>query len=143
MSLPFADFECDKCGACCRGLIIEADWCDAQREPRLYEIDPSRPVNRGKLRDGERIILLYDEKKHTCSFLDGETNVCGIYATRPNVCVMVEAGDAKCQQARQAVGLPLLRDRHGNEPSRDALADSCEDYGLDVEEILQVSTEGK
>lgn len=33
-------FECDKCGACCKGhLIVEADDIDVPREPRLIDAD--------------------------------------------------------------------------------------------------------
>lgn len=35
-------YECDKCGACCKGtLIVEADDLDVLREPRIIEADPS------------------------------------------------------------------------------------------------------
>lgn len=33
-------YECDQCGACCKGsLIIEADDLDVMREPRLIDAD--------------------------------------------------------------------------------------------------------
>ena len=33
-------YECDKCGACCKGtLIVEADDLDVLREPRLINAD--------------------------------------------------------------------------------------------------------
>jgi len=48
---------------------------------------------------------------------------------------MVEAGDAKCQQARRIKGLPFLRDRDGNEPSRELLLESCDEYDLDPCEL--------
>lgn len=107
---------------------------DARREPRLYQIGSG--VDRQKLRDGVHCIMLYDTETKACPFLDGQTKLCGIYATRPVACVMVEPGDAKCQQARKMKGLPLLRDRDGNEPSREVLEASCEDYELDVDEVM-------
>ncbi len=128
-SISFEDFDCDKCGACCEALIIEADYCDAQREPKLYEISN---VDRQKLREDEHCITLYDTETRSCPFLDGETKECGIYPTRPNVCVSVEAGDARCQQARIIKGLPLLQNRDGNLPSAELLAASCEEYELDL-----------
>lgn len=130
-SKTFADFECDKCGACCESLWIEAHEYDARREPRLYEIFTG---DREELRAREQCIQLYDDTRRACSFLDGETKLCGIYQSRPVACVMVEAGDAKCQQARLMKGLPLLRDRSGNEPTIEMLESSCEEYELDVEE---------
>jgi len=126
--ISFDKFECDKCGACCESLIVEAYDYDACREPKLYQISN---VDRQELRGGEQCIVLYDINTRACPFLDSETKHCSIYATRPVVCVMVEAGDAKCQQARQTKGLPVLRDRDGNEPSRKLLVESCEDYGLE------------
>jgi len=48
---------------------------------------------------------------------------------------MVEAGDAKCQQARRIKGLPFLRDRDGNEPSRELLLELCDEYELDPCEL--------
>ena len=112
-------------------LIVEADYIDAQREPRLYEIFTG---DRGKLRTGEHVVMLYDLDKRQCPFLN-EACHCSIYHTRPNECVSVEPGDAKCQQARHMKGLPLLRDINGNEPSIAVLSDSCEDYDLCLEEI--------
>jgi len=131
MSLPFENFRCDNCGACCKVLIVEADFIDAQREPRLYEIFTG---DKDKLREGEHCVHVYDVEKRQCHFLD-ENCHCSIYSTRPNECVSVEPGDAKCQQARHMKGLPLLRDVDGNEPSIELLSQSCEDYGLCLEEI--------
>lgn len=132
--MTFDRFDCDNCGACCRSLIVEAYDYDARREPKLYEIGN---VDRQALRDGDRSIVLYDTDTRACPFLDGETNLCGIYATRPVACVMVEPGDAKCQQARKIRGLPMLRDRDGNEPSRELIEASCEYYELDIEEVIR------
>ena len=133
-NLPFDNFMCDNCGACCETLIVEAHDYDARREPRLYQI--GHGVDRNKLRDGEHCIMLYDTKTKACPFLDCQTKLCGIYATRPVACVMVEPGDAKCQQARKLKGFPLLRDRSGSEPSREVLEASCEDYELDIDEVM-------
>lgn len=130
---PFGKFECDHCGACCRHLLVEASWADAQREPRLYEIAPKATY--AGLRSGEQAVMLYDTARRCCPFLTDANEVgarrCEIYATRPNECVAVEAGDAKCQQAREMAGLPILLDRDGAKPDAAAMAKSVEDYGLD------------
>ena len=136
--MPFDRFECDQCGACCESLIVEAHDYDARREPKLYAIGN---VDRQKLRDGEHCVMLYDTETRACPFLepskiDVTKKSCGIYKTRPVACVMVEAGDAKCQQARRMKGLPLLRDMDGNEPTRETLEASCEEYDLDVSEVM-------
>ena len=130
MTTPFENYECDNCGACCKSLIVEADYNDAQREPRLYQIDPH--INKQELRAGNHSIKLYDSITHACPFLSPDSNLCGIYSTRPNECVSVEPGDAKCQQARRIKGLPLLHDKDGNRPCMFNLAESCELYGLNL-----------
>ena len=131
---PFANFACDFCGACCRSLIIEADYVDAMREPRLYEI--AADIDHAKFRAGQRCIVLWSTETHACPFLAPASDqpgqhLCGIYATRPQCCVAVEAGDAKCQQARELRKLPILCDRDGNPPSREVLDASAEEYELD------------
>jgi len=129
--MPFDYFDCDKCGACCETLIVEAYDYDARREPKLYGIGN---VDRQKLRDGESCVKLFDVATGACPFLERD-KCCGIYNTRPVSCVMVEPGDAKCQQARLMKELPMLRDRDGNEPTREMLEASCKDYGLDICEL--------
>ncbi len=132
MTLPFDNFECDKCGACCESLIVEAYDYDARREPKLYEISN---IPRESLREQERCIILYDRQTRACPFLCGETKHCQIYDTRPVACVMVEPGDAKCQQARLKKNLPLLQDKNGKEPTADMLLESCYEYQLDPSEV--------
>ena len=105
-------YDCDKCGACCKGtLIVEADDLDVLREPRIIEADPSHA---GK--SPELVVLeiqndmkaVYLACGYPCSFLKGD-NSCSIYPTRPNVCVGMQAGDEQCQAARALEGLlPLL-----------------------------------
>ena len=105
-------FECDKCGACCKGvLIVEADDLDVMREPRLIGGDPECCDNSVEQmvseiqQEGKAILLACGSP---CAFL-GADNHCLIYPTRPNCCVGMQAGDEQCQDARAAVGLaPLL-----------------------------------
>jgi Fe-S-cluster containining protein len=104
-------FECDKCGACCKGsLIVEADELDVMREPRLIDVDPHHV---GKSVD-ELVLEIQTEMKAVlvvcgsrCPFL-GTDNACTIYPTRPNDCVGMQAGDEQCQHARASEGLPPL-----------------------------------
>lgn len=115
-------YECDKCGACCKGsLIVEADDLDVLREPRLIDADPH---HRGKhlrqmveeIRTEWKAVILACGRP--CSFL-GADNGCTIYPTRPNVCVGLEPGDEQCQSSRAAHGLPPL------EPVEEAEAFKC------------------
>ncbi len=133
--LPFEDFKCDNCGACCRSLIVEAHYYDAMREPKLYQLDPE--IDREKLREGDRCLVLHDRERRCCPFLEDSSNLCTIYETRPVACVLVEPGDAKCQQARKMKGLPMLRDSRGSKPELPVLVESCEFYDLDLEDILE------
>lgn len=124
----FSNFECDNCGACCRSLIVEAQHYDAKREPRLVQLVGEEQA---KSSFG---FTLYDTVRKCCPFLTDE-NKCDIYPTRPVVCVLVEPGDAKCQQARLTSRLPLLGDTDGNQPTRYLLEWSCNHYDLDVSEV--------
>lgn len=107
-----AKYECDQCGACCQGpLIVQADWIDVVREPRLKDADHHYQDQRidkvlEMLEDGMRAVTLACGQ--ACPFLSAE-KTCSIYPTRPNDCVAMQAGDEQCQQARAAAGLsPLL-----------------------------------
>ena len=106
------DYQCDCCGACCRGtLIVEAYYLDALREPGILDADVRgrRPTMAELSADDGRCIVL--AANQPCRFLapDGR---CAIYPTRPNACVGMEAGDEQCQQARSRVSLPPLQPSH-------------------------------
>ena len=106
-----ARFECDKCGACCKGhLIVEADDLDVMREPRLIDADEHHcgksveEVISEIVTDWKAVILACGTP---CSFLASD-NQCSIYPTRPNCCVGMQAGDEQCQESRAAEGLVPL-----------------------------------
>lgn len=101
-------YECDCCGACCKGkLIVEANYLDVLREPRLLDADVTgRQTTITELaEDDGRCILL--AASQPCGFLSPEDR-CTIYPTRPNVCVEMQAGDEQCQDARCRSGLAPL-----------------------------------
>lgn len=108
-------YECDCCGACCRGtLIVEAYYLDALREPRIIDADVTgRKVALDDLDDECRCVLL--AAGLPCRFLD-DGGRCTIYPTRPNTCVGFEAGDEQCQEARSQLGLPPLKPLRPAEP---------------------------
>jgi Fe-S-cluster containining protein len=105
-------YECDKCGACCKGsLIVEADDIDVMREPRLIDGDrhyeklgAARTIELLQTDVGRAVIIACGG---ACRFL-GQDNLCTIHPTRPNVCVAFQAGDQQCQDARALEGLPPL-----------------------------------
>jgi Fe-S-cluster containining protein len=93
-------YSCDYCGACCTKLLVEADALDALREPRLLEVPGPQPSLQQLLENEDMVIILAGQAP--CTFLRSENetkHLCSIYPTRPNVCVEMLAGDAKCQQA--------------------------------------------
>ena len=109
------EYECDKCGACCRNLLLEVDDIDVLREPRLVSAD-SRYANLPmavilkQLADECRALLLVAPSR-PCPFL--QENQCSIYPTRPNACVAMLPGDEECQTARRDEGLrPLQPSQH-------------------------------
>jgi len=109
-----AKYECDCCGACCKGhLIVEADELDLLREPRLIESDPhyapkshSRALAELQGDMGKALVIACGSER-PCKFL-GADDRCTIYPTRPNDCVAMQAGDEQCQMSREAAGLPPL-----------------------------------
>jgi Fe-S-cluster containining protein len=98
-------FRCPPdCGLCCQQLIIECDALDVLREPRIHDAAP--------LKKSDRSLPVIDNTwilcgTHGCPFLD-ETKRCGIYSTRPSICIGFPAGGSKCSQLRKQAGLPPL-----------------------------------
>jgi Fe-S-cluster containining protein len=105
--------ECDKCGACCRRLLVEVYDLDVLREPHLAAADISertRELSYDALMadlEQEGHCLVIAGGGHECKFLRGD-NTCAIYPTRPNACVAMQAGDEQCQAARAQEDLPPL-----------------------------------
>lgn len=128
MEIDLSNYECDRCGACCKTFIVEAEYVDAVREPRLFEI---APVDLTLLREGSHAIMLGCRKEVgsplVCQFFD-EMSGCGIYPTRPNACVAFEAGSEQCQYARHRHGMDVLLDKHGNPPSEEVLRELMENW---------------
>jgi Fe-S-cluster containining protein len=102
---PAASFRCDGCGLCCRHLLVEADWSDVLREPRIAQECPNQVLNNPPVLD--QCWILYSQAKGACPFLS-DANRCGIYPTRPNGCVTFAAGSPRCQELRADAGLAPL-----------------------------------
>ena len=108
-------YECEKCGACCKGhLIVEAYHLDILREPHLAAADVSertREMTYETLmadleQDGSCLVIAAGEE---CKFVRGN-NTCAIYPTRPNVCVALEPGSEQCEEAREEGGFRALNE---------------------------------
>jgi len=82
--------RCQRCGHCCRDLILEATDLDALREPRI--------AAEGRMMismEGPEFSICAAEPPHHCIFLR-DANRCDIYATRPNMCVGFGPDDERC-----------------------------------------------
>ena len=93
---------CLRCGHCCRHLLLAATEADAEREPRIRE--------RGRaFRDCEGYSLndpssnAAGKMRVACVFLDDATDLCTIYATRPEMCSGFPPG---CENCKQWDGVP-------------------------------------
>lgn len=107
MKLPQLRYQCDNCGLCCNSTLIGCNDSDRQREPLLQTLpkinSPTRPELHGKYLMNK---APDDPTGIGCRFHSG--TACGIYATRPGVCVSFEAGNPDCQYLRKSAGLPEL-----------------------------------
>ena len=120
--VPYGLYECDRCGSCCKGaFIVEADYLDVRREPRLLELQVGPyTVTHRELEEEEKVAQLACGSDKPCSCL-GPDNRCTIYPTRPNACVGFEAGSQKCQNARAELGVsPLYPVLSGTPPQAPA-----------------------
>ncbi len=95
---------CTRCGACCAHFRVSFYWAEAAERglpETLYEpLTPVMACMRGT-----------HSKTPRCSALAGEVGgqvACTVYAQRCSPCRELQPGDAKCQQARAAHGLPAL-----------------------------------
>ena len=119
------NYECDQCGACCRGfLIVEVDELDVLREPRLIEADPhyaeksvEQVLNAFRDDTGLGLVIACGTDR-PCRFL-GVDSKCTIYPTRPNDCIGMQAGDEQCQMAREQAGLPSLEAVNDSDPQNE------------------------
>src|SRR5207244_12144378 len=79
-----------RCGECCRHLIIEVLPEDADVEPKIKERGSPLYAGPELTASGQReqigYLLNTNENGGSCAFFDRETNLCGIYGTRPLVC---------------------------------------------------------
>jgi len=98
-----------RCGQCCH-LIIEVRTEDAEIEPRIRE--KGTPLLDEPDENGTRELIGYAlnsaRNDYACAFLDRETNLCGIYDTRPLICRLF---DCTGEDREQLVELGLLPPR--------------------------------
>jgi len=95
------EYDCTKCGACCRCFPIFASALDAEKEPRIKsETRRLEPHLATKDKAYQLHPLPFQEQ---CAFLTSG-QLCTIYQTRPDVCRRFAAGSPQCIEARERVG---------------------------------------
>lgn len=97
--------ECDKCGLCCKHLLVETDALDVLREPKINQVAPIQSRRKLSVLNGCWIIA---GPGKPCSFLAKDNN-CSIYNSRPLTCVSFQAGSPKCKELRKVHGLKPLQ----------------------------------
>jgi Fe-S-cluster containining protein len=99
-----ADFDCQRCGACCAVFRVSFYWAEADDVVGgTVPVALTRPV--GPL---HRCMAGTEVRPVRCVALMGEVGeqvACGIYAQRSSTCRSVMPGDAQCMKARAALGL--------------------------------------
>lgn len=95
--LPCAAAEDDvksdcRCGNCCRSLILETLPEDALVEPRIAA---ECETLHGFMDEMVGYLLNDPVKGNACHFLDLDTNLCGIYESRPLMCRVYDCADTR------------------------------------------------
>lgn len=95
-----ADFDCQRCGACCATYRVSFYWGEADDAPGgTVPVALTRPVNAHL-----RCMQGTEARPVRCAALAGKVGqsvTCGIYALRASTCRDVQPGDDQCLRARQ------------------------------------------
>lgn len=102
-----SDLACLSCGACCAAFRVDFHCSDlASADAPGVPVELTVPLTATLVR-----MRGTDEAPPRCVALAGEIGRevgCTIYPQRPSPCHEVQLGDAHCQKARAAHGLPAL-----------------------------------
>lgn len=94
-----------RCGVCCKEMTVRVNWADAMREPRI--LAEGRPIP-GTEDEPEFILNRAgaNGSQGPCVFLEetGDVALCGIHATRPEVCRLVDCDQLLQLGSRLAAG---------------------------------------
>ncbi|WP_338847036.1 YkgJ family cysteine cluster protein [Massilia sp. W12] len=98
---------CLTCGACCTWFRVSFYWAETDAHPGgtvpahlTIPISPHLVAMRGTESKPARCVALQGEP--------GQQVGCSIYPLRSSTCREFQAGEARCNQLRQARGLPAL-----------------------------------
>ena len=109
-----ADFDCQRCGACCALFRVSFYWAEAD-DARGGSVPVGLTQQVGAL---HRCMAGTQARPVRCVALQGEVGRavgCGIYEQRSSTCRSVQPGDSQCLKARAAHGLDS---RPGDSPHR-------------------------
>lgn len=107
--MPDSLHPCMTCGACCANFRVEFAVYELRSmggsvpDELAHEVHGNRWRMNGTDRRPVRCVALNGR----C----GEAVGCGIYAQRSSTCREFEMGTGRCNDARQALGLPALDER--------------------------------
>jgi Fe-S-cluster containining protein len=104
---------CQRCGACCSAYSIGLTQADIEAEPRLVE--KSRPM--AEITDlgtpplpDETYFIVGTGRGKICPFLDVNSKLCSIYATRPRTCRRFFSSAFMCKLAHlERLGANMLK----------------------------------
>jgi Fe-S-cluster containining protein len=101
-------WDCQKCGACCRGLdvlLTDAEADQFESRPDLVRLTVLYQPRAGLAAR----FLKRDAQTDTCLALGGRFGdcACTIYAQRPYLCRELQPGDPHCLEARRREGFPV------------------------------------
>lgn len=101
-----ADFDCQRCGACCASFRVSFYWGEADDAPGgTVPVALTRPVT-----PHLRCMQGTETQPVRCVALEGAVGHrvgCTIYAQRSSTCRAVQPGDERCLRARGLHGLGL------------------------------------
>lgn len=129
-------FECQKCGECCRNMIVSICYSDFERWEREHRWDIlSRVYYAHELISGkgvcEGFILREDEPRiEVCQFLSSGSR-CLIYDTRPKVCRKFPLFSAQQKTLARCGGVGK-----GGKVNPKIIGSNSEDVEVDLSEAL-------
>ena len=103
-----ADFDCQRCGACCASYRVSFYWAEADDAPGgTVPVALTRPLS-----PHTRCMQGTEALPVRCVALQGEVGHavgCAIYAQRSSTCKGLQPGDEQCLRARRWHGLEEAR----------------------------------
>jgi Fe-S-cluster containining protein len=120
----FQQFECVRCGNCCRGPgFVRITQEDATRIARFLNIKLSSFYTQYTMSHGDGELWLLDDENSDCLFLD-KNNLCTIHPVKPRQCAEFPASWRTADVALYCEGLNHTRTALRTESPADRSADT-------------------